>query len=617
MKGILTFILTAVAVLSTSSQPLRVQGLSDTQRLLGYTLTDDIDINGAAFGQVGTFSIGAALEPSALAPYAGCRVMGIRLASALNLGRTRTFVYNFTGTAFVPLIEQKQRIYEGWNVVLFNGDGYEIQGDETLFFGFDYVETADMVAAEEGGLCCAGEETDGAFYLYGNYGQGEGLYSVTGAGKLCVQLIVDVSNLPRHDLRPTYLDTGFKYKMEGDTIEVLASFTNVGLDTISHYQVACQIDEMEPVLNDYHQVLPGGKEGTHVFDVVIPTGIAIGMHTLKVYVSQIEDIPCEVTDKHVMEASFAVYHDLLNRHQVYFEVYTDSYNYLSDLLNKAIDNMRQSQGDKVCVVNVHSPRTPLAIDDGGYLFDLYAYTTPSFTINRSYFPGEAHIAYDMNYYLDIFPPEMNGGILSDMAMQDLYSPSFADIALEGSFDEANRQLTIQASGQLLPEARAIYGDVALTMLITVDSVANTQTVFNEATGRTRTEKKYMHRDVLRQFITTPTGDLVTADGDHWTATCTTSIDYNWPTTNLRVVAFLTKAAPEVIDDNLIDMDIINTTSLMVSDIVATQGVRQFVTDGDTPVYYTLDGKKVMHHQLGRGIYLVRPGNGLVRKVFVR
>ena len=50
------------------SQPLRVQGLSNSQRLLGYTLTDDIDVSGALFGEAGTYTIGAAIDPAMLTP---------------------------------------------------------------------------------------------------------------------------------------------------------------------------------------------------------------------------------------------------------------------------------------------------------------------------------------------------------------------------------------------------------------------------------------------------------------------------------------------------------------------------------------------------------------------
>ena len=202
-KGWLLTLGMMMAVLLVTAQPHRVQGLSDNQRLLGYVETDSITISGVAFGQAGTFPVGAILDANDLAPYAGCRVVGIRMAASMDLGRARTFIYTITETDVTPVIEQKQHIYPGWNNVFFNGDGYLITGNEYLFFGFDYTETAEMVAAEEGGLCCYGEDTEGAFYTYADFGKGLNFYSLGDVGCLCVQLIVDVSSLPKKDLDVT------------------------------------------------------------------------------------------------------------------------------------------------------------------------------------------------------------------------------------------------------------------------------------------------------------------------------------------------------------------------------------------------------------------------------
>ena len=202
--------------------------LSSDQRLVGYTVTDAIDVSGAAFGKAGTYSVGAVLTPQMLASYEGCRVVGIRVAAALNLGLSRTYIYDVSELGIVAQVEQYQRLYEGWNEVFFNGDGYVIQGSETLFFGFDYKETDEMVSNDQGGLCGAGDEQEGSFYCYGDLGKGEGLYSLSGLGRLCVQLIVDVSSLPMLDMDMTYLDAGFKYKQPGETVDAYLAFANIG-----------------------------------------------------------------------------------------------------------------------------------------------------------------------------------------------------------------------------------------------------------------------------------------------------------------------------------------------------------------------------------------------------
>ena len=611
-------LLLTLATLTGNAQQRRVEGLSDNQRLLGYTVTDDIDINGAAFGEAGTYSIGAALTPTALAPYAGCHVVGIRLAAAQNLGRTRMFVYNFTGTAFDLVVEQRQRIYEGWNNVFLNGEGYEIRGDETLFFGFDYVETQAMVDAEEGALCCVGEETDGAFYLYGNYGQGEGLYSISGAGRLCVQLIIDVSTLPRNVLSLTALDAGFKYKKAGEDVEMMLNVANTGRDTIATYQLGFNIDEQEPQYADVEKTLVDGQQDVWLGSITLPDDISVGRHTLTVFVNKVNGSEPDDRRNDRLTTAFSVYADNVQRSKAYLEIYTDQNSPYVPFLNDALSQVKSKMGDMITVVNVHRPGTPLAISDAAYLCDLYAYTYPTFTINRAYFPGEAYVAYDMNDYLPVFSTEMSAGIIGDMILQDYYSPSFATVSLSGKYDADARQLTIEAEGQLLPEAQAIYGDVALTLMLSENNVQSRQTVYNIATQRTTNDKTYKHNDVLRSYITSPTGQKLTADNGTYHASFTTTLDDAWVADQLTVTALLTKAVDDVTAADIYDMDIINAASLPMSEVVQTQGIVTTGTTNSSPsAYYSLDGKRVTTNHLRPGIYIQRTPDGGTKKVNFR
>lgn len=599
------------AALMLTATAATAQSLSDNQRLLGYTLTDNIDVRGAMFGDEGTYAIGAALFPTTLQSYKGCRVVGIRLAAAVNLGRTRIFLYNFTGTAFDQLVGQNQRIYEGWNNVFFNGDGYEISGDETLFYGFDYTETAEMVASETGGICGVGDDTDGAFYIYGNYGQGEGLYPISGVGKLCVQLIVDVSNLPRQAMNLTYLDTGFKYKQPGEHIDVLTMYRNTGRDTIRSCRLAWQLDDRQPVYIEKTDTVVSGEQATATFTVPLPEDLPTGNHSLAVFISEIEGSSQPTTDQSGLSSRFAVYRESVERSQVYMEIYTDQSSAYSAMLNNAVAAIGN---DRVAVVNVHRPDTPLSIEESAYLCDLYAYTYPSFTVNRAYFPGEPYIAYDMNDYLPVFPLDMSAAILSDIVMQDLYSPSFATVALQGSYDADTRQLSISATGQLLPEAGAIYDQLALTLLIVENDVKSRQAVYNSNTGRTTNNQNYKHQHVLRGFMTPPTGTPVETVGDSYTVSCTAEVYQDWNPDNLQVVALLTKAADAVTDDNVFDMDVVNCASISLADIIATQGI---ATVGHDPLTlnrsYDLQGRQC-NTVARRSLCIERRPDGTVRKV---
>lgn len=601
-----------MAVIAAIGQTRRVEGLISTQRVLGYTLTDDIDVKGAAFGQAGTYTVGAVLDADALKPYAGCRVVGIRVAVAMNLGRQRTFMYDVNNN-FTPLVEQKQRLYEGWNNIFFNGDGYVINGTESIFFGFDYEETQEMVDADLGGLACVGQDTDGAFYLYGNYGQGTGLYSISGAGKLCVQLIVDVSSLPQNDMALNYMDTGFKYKKPGEDVEIMATFINVGRDTIRNYDLRVLIDE---TAYDFHRelTLPDGLNDTWTGTVHLSDDIAIGMHTLTLMLTHANGEPLDITENKQRKVNFAVYRDTQQRNQVYLEVYTDAESALSAMLNSTIAAIT-SNFDRVSVVNVHRQGTPLAVSEAAYLEQLYAYTYPSFTINRSYFPGEAYIAYDMNDYLPTVGTEFTAAILGDMVVQDLYSPSFAGLQLSGHYDEQTRLLTIDAQGELLPEAAAIYGDIALTLMLTENDVRSSQMVYNATLNRSQRNTSYLHDNVLRAYVTPPTGTPIDCSGSTFTAHFETTLDNKWKAENMNVVAVLTKAADEVTDDNVMDMDIINTTSISLEEINTITGIGTTVASAGNAVSYGLDGRRLLRP--AHGLNIVRRADGTVRKVVCR
>ena len=612
MKKLLILIAMAVTAVTV---------MADTQRYVGYTVTDDIDVSGAAFGEAGTYTVGALLPKEMLTAYAGCRVLGIRYALSQSIGRTRAFMYDATGNLFTEISAQKQRTYEGWNTVFFNGDGYVITGQESLFFGYDYVESEEMVAAEEGALCGVGSETTGSFYLYGNYGQGEGLYPISGIGRLCVQLIVDVSSLPAKDIDVTYLDTGHKYKISGSKVEVFALFNNVGRDTIFSYRMGCQIDDREPIYQEFADTLLCGEEEKWEPTITLTDDYPIGMHTLKVFVSEIDGQPIENTKNDTLRAQFAVYRDALPRHQVYVEVYSNQQSPYVPMLEKAFAQL-QPESPHMVLCNSFAYGNPLFLPEADYLHMLYAYTYPSFTFNRAYFPGEAHIAYDINDYLAQVPAEFIAGILSDMLYQDYMNPAFATIELQPQYDPATRQLTVNVSGEALPEAEAIYGDMALTVLLTEDGVKSPQAVYNEITGRTTTQQNYLHNQVLRQFVTDPLGQTVDFADGQYTASVSTTLSDEWDPEQMHIVAFLTKAATEVTDDNVLEMDITNANSCAIP-IVNPTAIQTARSDADgarkagLQQAYTLDGQPIGDLSRHHGIAILRSADGKTRKIVMQ
>jgi hypothetical protein len=291
------------------------------------------------------------------------------------------------------------------------------------------------------------------------------------------------------------------------------------------------------------------------------------------------------------------------------------------LLNDALKVMknREDIADKLAMVNVHRPGSALAVSDAAYLHSLYAYTWPTFTINRSYFPGEAYIAYDMNYYLDyqsLLGADFNAGIIGDMVFQDYYSPSFAGITLQADYDAVTRQFTITANGDVLPESDAIYGDLALTLMVVEDGVKSQQNVVNTTTGRVTTNRNYMHQQVLRGYLTSPIGDALQVVGGKYSVTVTRTLDNKWNADNVTIVGLITKRADEITSDNVRDYDVINASSVALSAasgiLVPTQ------SSANQPVaHFTLEGQRIPSSTLHKGITVERLSDGTVRKVLSR
>ena len=603
LRHIFLTALTAVVFLTAQAQ-----GLSESQRLLGYIKTDSITIKGAAFGTAGTYTIGAVMTPQLLSAYAGCKVVGIRMAAALDLGRSRAFVYQLTDTGLTPVIEQKQRLYAGWNNILFNGEGYEIKGDENLFFGFDYTETAEMITADEGGLCCYGEDQSDAFYAYGDFGSGLNLYPLSDAGRLCVQLIIDVSSLPLYDIDITWFDSGFKYKEPGEGIDAMINYNNVGRKDIGRYQLGYQLDDEVPVISELTDSLRSSALSDWKFALKLPSDIATGIHKLKVFVGQVEgEALSEKSKNDTLTNTFAVYRNKLFRDKAYLEIYTDQTSPFSPMLNDVVSLVANGT-EALIVTNVHKPQTSLALDSAAYLHELYAYTEPSFTINRSFFPGEKHIAYDMNDYLPYVDADFCAGILNDMLIQDFDTPSFASIDMKLGYDPATRTVTIKATGDLLPEAKAIYGDVALTLMVTENQVKGTQAVYNTILKRITNSQSYMHDHVLRAYITSPTGDALTAKDDKYEAYYQFTLNESWNPDNIKVVGLLTKKVDAVTTDNMYDMDIINANSASLGVITGIEEIEDAgwkMEDGRKNKSYSvfnLNGQKVSKVQ--HGLYII-------------
>jgi hypothetical protein len=591
MNRTITAIFAALALLPAASATAQ-SDLASNQRLLGYTVTDSIDVKAAYIGTAGTYRVGAYMPASRLTDYKGCKVVGIRVAAGVDLGRTSVVLDKIADNTLTELHTQKQRLYEGWNSVFFNGYEYEITGDEDLFYGFDYTETDAMVAAETGGLDCVGEDATNSFVLL----QDNSFYTVSGAGMLCVQMILDVSNMPANNMSFGIFDYGFKYKQVGEDLEIYTQLNNVGLADVTNFRVACRIDDGEPeyVTVDNETVLSGGScIYDHTYSLA---NTPAGGHKVTVYVDRINGEAYDGTAK-AQSAKFAIYSESLPRNAAYMEVYADQTTPYTALLDEALDISKKDLGNKMIVVKNFYPTNNLGLAESASLHELYAYTYPCFSVNRSHFPGESYVSYDVNDYLSYGMPTLISGILDELVMQDAETPSFASLTLESEDDD--NQISIHASGEILPEVASIYGDMALTLMVVEDNVVDKQVV---TSGR----KTYTYSDVLRGYVAK--GDDIRISGEDnsfsvdWTAELPSGVNPE----NIRVVGILTQAGTPTAAD-LYDYDVINAAQCYVDySSVATIEAES----AEAPTYYNLQGQRV--NAPNRGIYIRVQGDKVTK-----
>lgn len=601
--------LSKTALSSTSAiQQAPSKALSATERAVGYTDGDSITRSSVYFGKAGTYTVGALVESNMLSYYVGCKIVGVRFALSQSIGNTKVFLKRIDETQGITTELVKKSVHrtsEGWNEVRFNAaQEHTIANDEGFLFGFDYTETEEMATSKKGALCCYGKELtcNNAFLKYRNHE----FFGVKGSGNLCVQLIVDVSNLPSKQVTPLQLLSGNKYQKPGAQLDAFLSYSNVGRDSISSCRFGYRFDNGSVTYFESNQLLAPGKSGSAEQMITFPSSLTTGVHQLQIFVDQIDGEVVLPTATDTLSNTFVVYRNGMKRQQHYVEQYTSQESAsvpFSDALVSSLDN-----DANICLVNIHQPNTSLSLDASNYLNDLYAYTYPCFTVDRFYFMGERYIAFDFNDYVQVLPSLATDAIRNIVAEAENTNPAFATVDIAPSYDETTGQLSVTVSGDVSTDVSAIFGNMALTVMLAEDNVVAPQLTYRGSGGATFFDNSYVHNQVLRAYMTSPIGDELTVTGNHYTVNYTTTLDSSWKLKDLKVVALVTKAVDAVTDENVLDVDVTNCNSCKLADALPN-GISQTVTTPSHPekVYYTLDGMCISEQQLRSGVYILQQG----------
>ena len=592
------------------------RALAATERGVGYCQGDSITLNGAYIGTAGSYDMGAMLTSQTMANYKGCKIIGVRFAVKESIGKSNIFIYKVDdqGNAKQLIRSSVRRTSEGWNDVRLNsGQEIDITGKDSYIMGFTYNESDDMVAKKQGALCFYGEKVSSSYSSL--ILQDETFNPITNLGDLCVQLIVDVNSLPKKKVGLNSILNGISYKKIDSTMDIMMSYTNAGLEPINSLRLGFRIDDGEPVYFDinkdnnkeYANGFASGKSTTFsTTDLKVPATIAAGRHNLNVFVDKIDGETPVDNSRGTLADPFVAYSNNFSRQQIYIEQYNSQQSYLA-----ALGNEYYSQADKdddACVVNIYQKGEPLAVASSLYLNDLYAYTLPCFTFNRYFLGmGELHYALDFNDFLGIMPGMVYSGLKEFVEGELQTIPAFATVYLKTSFNSASREVNVDVYGDIADDAPAIFGDMALTVMLAEDNVLGKQVVYNTVSGGTSTSQKYVHNQVLRTYLSAPVGDKLNIEGNKYTANYSYTLPADWKDDDIKVVAFVTKAFDKVTTDNMQMADVTNCNSVKLGKTTAVNGIAADMNSCNNAAdgVYTLDGLRIDESSAVNGIYVIR------------
>ncbi|MCQ2244581.1 MAG: Omp28-related outer membrane protein [Bacteroidaceae bacterium] len=612
------FLITAICILQSAFCITFAQsGLGEMQRGVGQTSGDKITEKNVAIGKEGTYKLAAMLTADDLKPYVGCEIVGIRFALGMDMQRSSIFLNTISNNEINdPVISQTTRYPSaGWNNIFFNsGKKYTITGEEDLLFGYEYTETAAMVANDEGAICINGDNTSGnGFYLYGNFGQGDGWYS-SETGNLCVQLIVDISNMPAHDIQYTTFTAGHKYKTADEGVDFLCGFSNAGRDNIETVDFSFLIDNEQ--IGDYHCVNTKSENAITIdYRVDFPEPLSVGEHNFTIVLEKINGKDVDIV--RTVGEDFVVYDGTLGRQKHYVEQYMSQKSTYSQYTDKIMSEV--ADNSKVCLVNMYNADGTLAVPEAAKYISRYAYDFPCFTVDRSYFPGEQYVAYDVNYYAQVVPDIMIGVIGEIVAEQDLY-PAFATVEIAPEYDATSRALNIEVSGDLIEGAKALMGNNAvLTVMLTENKVAASQIV-TDKTGRNKTNTSYVHNHVLRKFVSDADGDAIDLSGNSYKKNYSITLPKNIKAENVEIVAIVSRGVDEDAF-SINNYDVTNCNSVKLESYIT--GIKNVNSDFDLEtsksqdIIYNLNGQRILAPRHGasegfKGI-VIRGGKKFVTK----
>lgn len=615
-------------------------GLDADERIIGYFTSDEISkYYGSVSCPAQKCEIGTPIFSDVIGKAVGGQLTKARVQLYAPIGSSTISVYTISAEGRISTTPVTtgtiSTTVAGWNDVTFDTPVTLNEG-ESLFITYDFViETA---GDEHNFLVDADlNETSsvGGIYMYGNYGQGFGLYSVYTNVNLCIQLVVKGGSYSDDDLVLTGgIDRTIAQR--GKTLDVVLNLNNAGNNLPSSYTLDFQIDGSSIDKANTPVVLINNDVQQFTYRVNIPESLSKDEeHTLTVKVADINGkVPTENVDDDMFTASFNVFdeEDVVEKQKTLVEQFTSAgcpncpygYDFLDALTAKRND---------LAWVSVHTDYGGVSDEyttiTGDNLVNLEVSVFPSASFNRALIFDADLNPYSSNAIsIGITPQYVNSYVSMYSNMIDQINanvPAFASVDIATEYNEETRNLKIKVSGEGAQDVKKLLADGALTIYLTEDGLKGVQYYYPEGSEYADAYTDYPHDHVLRQIIG---GNYGFGETINWTSNTTYSNEYEmtlpdeWNAKNMNVIAFIGKEVKIVsssqgayIDSAANDIWVSNANMVKLGE--TSTGISNAVVSDENAVEvarYALDGTKLSAPT--KGVNIIKMSDGTTRKVVV-
>lgn len=612
--------------MAAPSVPNRI-ALDEGERIMGFYNTDELDLSGySSIGLIqypGSYSAGAVFTPDVVTGFSqavGGQITKVRFALFESIGETTVRVYSVNvktnEVSEDALTEEKiGNTVQGWNDVVLSNP-VTVEPNTGYLISYDYTQKSSNYPLLVDAEINPNGETSGGFMVYGNLGQGFGWYTVPGAGNLCIQFVVKGGSYIDSDITLTGLTVDSKYVKDGSTLNYNLGIVNIGNNVPTSYTLEVSVDgdvvgtvESPVTLTNSTQTIKG--------NVNIPSGLAVGKHTVSVAVTKINgETPTENVDDDKVEAPFYVYSESMPRQMNLIEEYTSTLCQYCPLGHELLDKLEASRNDVIVVATHNSAMgstDPFITDESDALAGTFMGNgLPCASFNRYYNADEGALSISMGYNENYFDMVVDQ-VLNPFIEQTNSIPTFASVNIDNNYNADSNELKITVSGEAVSDFKKFVGeDAALTVYLLEDGLVATQI---NANPYPHYDKEYVHNNVLRDVVSKNVyGDAISwTDDTHYSNSYTVTLDKAWNAKNMRIVAFISRP---VLDNSYIDDVWVNNANVApVNSEVA--GIGGIVNNGDDVkevARYGVDGSKISAPV--KGINIVKMSDGTTRKVVV-